>query len=83
MEIHLSDNLEVVKLNTDEIFMRGKHRLSCDSRVLWKESFWNKEKKKKEKCKFHIMEIAYLIKKLTLSCVQGNESTAEAITCLP
>lgn len=42
-----------------------------------------KKKKKKEKCKFHIMEIAYLIKKLTLSCVQGNESTAEAITCLP
>lgn len=36
----------------------------------------------KKKCKFQIMKIAYLIKKITLSCVQGNESTAEAIACL-
>lgn len=30
-----------------------------------------------------MVEIAYLIKKITQQYVQGNESTAEAITYLP
>lgn len=67
MKIQLSDSLEVDKLYIDEILMWEKT-------VGWQVtpgsfeksySFWNKAKRNKKKCKFHMVEIAYLIQKLT------------------